>query len=349
MRSSVVAALLLLVAAGCTVPTPSTSPPPAGAAPEVAQLALHCGAANQSALEFGALGSCWGHYGHHTYLLDRPVRIEHINGTLTAVEAEVAGIDGPAQVAFDVSTDGIAWAQIAAVDYPYSGTGLTEERHTFNFSVDASAAAAARLLRLHMPHSKQQGLAGYLDNSDLRLWGRYEAAPPPLPRHRSDCAGGIVESFFASHPCWFGGYDATDQAPGSPDGYHLATKPTGTYYDAPSFLHTHAMWGVQGAFQGQAKITHFRTTNQFALCGAEGNGDFPLHPTLLVHASTDGTHWTEVARSSGDYGAPIDVDGQLPTNTTFVRFVAAVAPGDSADPACHHPVGLITDSRVQVA
>jgi hypothetical protein len=333
--------LLLLLAAGCAEPPAGTAAAPGpGAAP--VEVALDC----SRSLEVSALGSCWGHFGHHTYLLPEEMLLGRIEGNLTAVEAEAAGY-AQAAIGIDVSLDGRSWTDAATVPYPAAGTGLTEERHRFAFAADLGGARA-RLLRIHMPLSSQEGLAGYLDASDFRLQAvPLGPAPPPEPATASDCAQGLPESFHAGHPCWFGGRDPLDGALGQePDTLHLA-PPTGSYYDAASFLHTHPLWGVHGPFQAWATVGHWRSANHLASCGAQGR-EARLQPTVVAQASGNGTHWTEVGRATGAYGDSIPVAGSLPPGTIFVRLMATVAPGNAAAPSCHHPVGFLTHSAVRV-
>ncbi|MHB8634483.1 MAG: hypothetical protein ACYDBQ_11065 [Thermoplasmatota archaeon] len=334
---------LPLLVAGCM-----TTPTGLGAPPSVAlHVALHCGGPNETSFEFGALGSCWGHFGHATYLLDPPLTVTRIEGTITAVEAEAAGIRGAPALSIEASLDGRRWTPIASLLYPQSGTGATEERHTWAFDAPVGNASV-RLLRIRMPLSTQEGLAGYLDHTDLAITGGKATLEPPAPRATSDCAQGLLESFFPTHPCWFGGDDPIDNVTGSPDAVHLGMKPKGSYYDAPSFLHTHALWNASGAFRANVIADSWRTTNQFALCSAEGNGAFPVQPHVFAQASANGTTWRTVATAQGNWGAPIVLRGVLPAATAFVRFQVERAPGDATDPACHHPAGFLVASQIEL-
>jgi len=347
---AVLALPTLLVLAGCLAPGPGPATTPAPG-PSAAPALLDCGGADNgtAALEMSYLGSCWGHIGHHIYLVDPPRAVARVNGSLFAVEAEVAGIEGEPLIRFEASLDGRAWAPLGTAPYPYAGSGLTEERHAIDFDFLADLVPA-RFVRVSMPPSTQEGLAGYIDHTRLFVHGRPVEAAEPAPRPTSDCLDGVLESFFPEHPCWFGGYDRVDEAlGGGPAAAHLGTYPIGSYYDSPSFFHTHYLGaGVEGPFAAEARVQHWRTPNQFALCSAYG-GEAPLRPVILAQASPDGRNWTEVARAEGDYDASVTLRGEAPEGTRLVRFAAAPSPGDQEHAPCHHPVAFLVESRIDVA
>jgi hypothetical protein len=331
------AIILAVVLGGCT-----QNP---DAPPEAMELRLECSGANNAtaALEYSYLGSCWGHIGHHTYWLERVIEVHALNVSMFVVEAEVAGMtDG--DIGIEASMDGRSWDFLAGIRYPYTGTGYTEERHPVAAHV-ATAPTPARFLRIHMPRSSQDGLAGYLDATNIVVRGMPSEAPPLAPPTRSDCADGVMESYFAAHPCWFGGRDEVDA--GEPSHPHLGHYPTGSYYDAPSFFHTHVATG--DAFVAEVRVQHWRSANQLALCTVmDEQRDLPLQPRVVVQASPDGRNWTDAASGQAEYDQALALTGSLPPGTNLVRFAAAMGPGGS-HPPCHHPVAFVVESRIEPA
>lgn len=286
------------------------------------------------AMEYTASkGTCWIHGGHHTYYMRGAYAFHGVHGLAYAVEQELApsatvvNASHPlrAPVRVEVSLDGLAWTHVGEALYAYGPL-----RQYVWFDVDGNGEPF-RFLRLHAPPSLSEGLSGYLDHSDLRIVADALVTPvaaSPATSKTLDCAtGGVMEDFFALHPCWFGGVDR---------------------YDAPSFFHTY----VAGA---SANLT--RVNGSFTLAPWRSDDFFSGAPLLSVNAtkafvqvSVDGIDWTTVATVNATYGVPKSFSVALPgTNATFVRlFPEYHANFDRWDTLAphHHPRAYFLDSRV---
>lgn len=338
--------LVVALAAGCISSKEDSARP--------RPLVLKCdgGEGNASAFEFAYFGSCWGHVGHHLYAFDPPRLLTEVRGRIFAVEAEVAGIDGPPEISIEASLDGVNWTRFAAVPYPVTGTGLTEERH--EIAVDVKGAVTpARFVRVAMPRSTQDGLAGYLDHTELDFGSAQlsSVAPPARSAAAGRCEDGLMDSFFAEHPCWFGGRDAGGGAlDGALSGYHVAPRGPGSHYDSPSFFHTYALGAPAkgGVLDATVAGSHWRSPTQLASCRASEPTSDNLAPVVLAEASADGVTWTNAGRGQGAWGERIAIGGEVPALSRFLRFVFAPNPGDDLQASCHHPVGFLTSSEWRV-
>jgi hypothetical protein len=342
----VVLIVLALLLTGCTTPL-SAPAADAPAAPTVRVLACGGGPDATAALETSALGSCWGHIGHHHYFLDAPVDVHAVEGELFAVEV------APAQerdliIAVETSGDGHAWRPLLAIMYPLGeGSGDRHDIHVDETPVDARDV---RFLRVRMPFSELEGLAGYLDGSRFHLTvtpatGRAAAADVAL-----DCTRAAhLEAFFAAHPCWFGGHDNLDRMSpvGDPTRLHAAYEVVDdSWWDAPSFFHTYPLLGgAAGPFTAQATAQIWRLTHFVITCGTAQAIDSLQAFDVIAQASADGAAWSEVARAPTQTGEPVALGGELPDGTRFVRL-AAQAGGNYDAGGCHHPVAYLTDSRL---
>jgi hypothetical protein len=285
------------------------------------------------AMEFSASrGTCWIHGGHHTYYMRGAYTFEGATGLAYAVEQEFAPsldavnlthpLDAP--VYLEVSLDGLAWTEVGQALYAYG------PQRQYVWFDEPGAGQPFRFIRLRAPLSASQGLSGYLDHSDLRI-----AADPLVTGVAAssatskslDCASGLMEDFFALHPCWFGGVDR---------------------YDAPSFYHTYPVGGSANLtrVKGEFTLGPWRSDDFFA-----GSPLLTVNKTkAFVQVSTDGMAWTDVATIHASYGVPQPFNVTLPgTEATFVRLFpeyhanfdayATLAPH-------HHPRAYFLDSRV---
>lgn len=284
------------------------------------------------AMEYTASkGTCWIHGGHHTYYMRGAYAFHGVHGLAYAVEQEFAPsatvvnathpLSAPVRV--EVSLDGLTWTHVGEALYAYG-----PQRQYVWFDVQGHGEPF-RFLRLAAPPSLTEGLSGYLDHSDLRVVADALASPVAASGATSktlDCAtGGVMEDFFALHPCTFGGVDR---------------------YDAPSFFHTY----VAGA---SSNLT--RVSGSFTLAPWRSDDFFSGTPLAranatkaFVQVSTDGIEWTTVATVNATYGLPQAFDVALPgTEATFVRlFPEYHANFDTSIAPHHHPRAYFLDSRV---
>lgn len=313
---------------------------------------LHCGgkANATAAMETSFLGSCWGHVGHHTYYRPDPVTIHGIAGTVFAVEVEPAETDDAPMIHIQASLDGSEWTDIAQFEYPLGLRLLIlSGRHEIAFN-ETTEPTPARFVRIHMPRSDLDGLAGYLDASRANVTvSPAEAAPLP-ERASSTCERHVMEAFFPEHPCWFGGQDNIDRhAPvDDPTGLHAAYEMVDdSWWDAPSFIHTHVLGNVSGPFSAEVSAEIWRLTHHVFTCGTqravEGAGGFDI----LAQASPDGVTWTEVGRVHAQTGQAATLSGALPEASRFLRFGTEPA-GNYDAGGCHHPVAFMTSSDVRL-
>ncbi len=345
----VVGLLALAMLSGCT-DTEGPATVAAAAAPETWELRMPCmGDGGVPELESSFLGSCWGHIGHHTFFVDPPVALESLRGDIFAVEVTGTDVAGEPELPVDVSLDGLAWSRVGTIPYPLGQE--TEDRYAINVSLDGSGAPF-RFLRLSMPPSQYEGLAGYLDGSNLTATVSAWAGPaPPLAERReSTCSDGILESFFVEHPCWFGGYDPLDRLQGGePTGIHVSWEVVDpSWYDSPSFLHTYFLGnGTGGVVEATARIQMWRLTH-YGTCSGRDPLAAPIQPDAVLQASPDGAAWTEVARAAGTYDDPIALSGTVPDGSRFLRFGAETSASFDSG-GCHHPVAFVVESGYRIA
>ena len=351
MRAFALAALLACaLVAGCSDAPADEEPVAASEALSTLHLACMGGEGSIPALESSYLGSCWGHIGHHTYLLPGPRVLQAVNGTLFAVEVDATNVAGEPELAVEASLDGAAWTLVGTIAYPLGQD--PSDRYQINFSFETSATPL-RLLRIRMPPSQYEGLAGYLDGSDLTATvSPPEAgmALPPLPvRTAGTCGDGVMESFFPSHPCWFGGYDNVDRlAGGDPQLIHVSWDVTDPgWFDSPSFLHTYILGeGAGGALEATARVQMWRLVH-YGICSGTDPSNADVLPEVVIQASADGATWTEVARASGPYDQDIALAGDVPDGSRLLRF--GTAPGASFDQGgCHHSLAFVVESGYRI-
>jgi len=258
------------------------------------------------AMEYSAThGTCWIHDGHHTYYFGGATyAFRSMDGIAYSVEqmfappTEVApSADPTTKLHVESSLDGTTWTELGTADYV-----LLTERQTVDIHLTGSGQEF-RFLRVHEPLSASQGLSGYLDHTQFLVQADDVSAAPvnvtttagvkPL-----DCAQGqVMEAFFATHPCTFGGVDR---------------------YDAASFFHTYVagqgatLTGVGGSFT----LAPFRQDDWF-----EGHETEPQTTLAYVEVSTDGVSFQTVASVNATYGVPQTFHVDLPgTQATFVRL-----------------------------
>lgn len=287
-------------------------------------------------------GRCWHHMGHHLYFLPEARALHRINGTASAVEATLSDVEDYAVLA-DASLDGTVWTAVLRAGYEPNDA----DRNPVEFDA-AVPQVPFRFLRVYVPQSRLEGLAGYLDGSSLALTVSVPAAalPDPAPSWSLDCRAGVLESFFADHPCWFGGYDATDGA--EPDEVHAAFGPGTSYYDSPSFVHTYFL-GLHpgGALSGEVEVRGWRSS-QLALCARSINGvNVPVQTLVVLQTSHDGLVWADVARDYHVEGEPVLLSATVPPGTRFLRAFTGQGVGD-AEGACYHSQAFVVDSRFTI-
>lgn len=291
--------------------------------------------ADYAAMEFAQSGgTCWVHGGHHTYSLggDRAV-LRGFEGIAFAVEQQFAPSAPPPEAPdawamhVETSEDGTAWTEVGRGRYLF-----TSQRQYVAFGIE-DVESPFRMIRIRAPLSATQGLSGYLDHTEgwMLVDGLRPAPAPPLaPGTRAfSCERDLVEDFFATHPCWFGGVDR---------------------YDAPSFWHTYVVGGgarldrVTGSFTLMPwRLDDWNQAN--ATTNASGVRAFLM-------TSVDGVAWETRAELQATYGAPTPFDVELGgVEARFVRLfpeeharfhqAAEFAPN-------HHPKGYFVDSRLVV-
>lgn len=290
------------------------------------------------AMEFSSSkGSCWIHGGHHTYFFgDTRFALRALVGYVFTVEQQLSpptehNTDtlGTTPLHVQVSEDGITWVEVAHGEYRFAGL---EQRQR----VDIAASVAAepfRFLRIHEPLSAAQGLSGYLDHSEFDVEADVLGAVP-IPAVASgsralSCATDILEDFFVTHPCTFGGVDRWD----APSFYHTYPTGDGASLDRVQGSFTLAPWRLDDWSDGDARAN---ATNVHA----------------YLQTSVDGVSWTNVAQIDAEYGVPAAFDIALGGEPArFVRLFPAYharfdAMGDLA--ANHHPKGFFLDSSLVV-
>lgn len=298
------------------------------------------------AMESEAAKTCWMHGGHHTYFLDGVYRLDGGTGRVFSVEQQLAppsdyegGLHPHSLLDVEVSMDGLEWTVIDVVPYEFlsnvsAGRAGFEMRQSLAFTLSASNETFA-FLRVHNPVSLTQGLSGFLDNSRFDLELARVADPPSrenVTGHYSCMEGDVMESFFATHPCWFGGIDR---------------------YDAPSFFHTYPLGGVGAVtnVSGTVQVLPWRSDDWF----------LPLVPEsaqvvgTLVHVQTsaNGMNWTTVASVPATFGVPASFEVALPDpiDARFVRYFPDYHPRyDEYQQSAplHHPEAFLVDSTLDV-
>lgn len=292
-------------------------------------------------------GTCWIHGGHHTYFTRESVfAVRRVVGVAFAVEQQFSppteyNEDDPTTTPMHLQTslDGQDWTELGVGRYQFGpgilrGSLAMPQRQYVGFDLDGGDRAF-RFLRVHAPLSAAQGLSGYLDHTHLDVEADLVAVVTPGPLAEGarsfDCeTGDLLEDFFESHPCWFGGIDR---------------------YDAASFYHTYYLGeGAQPTrVSGEFTLMPWRTDDFFT-------GDRPerspyLNATVLT--SLDGVHWTEALTLEVTYGESasfdVDLDG---SPARFVRLFPERHPWFDW-PCCarapsHHANGFFTDSRITV-
>lgn len=287
------------------------------------------------AMEFAQSGgTCWVHGGHHTYTLaGKQATLRGFEGFAFAVEQQFAPSVPPASdptswvLHVETSEDGLTWTEVGTGRYAYAA-----QRQYVQLKL-SGLAQDFRHIRIHAPLSASQGLSGYLDHSEgyLLVDDLMDAPAPALAAGARNltCDADLMEDFFATHPCWFGGVDR---------------------YDAPSFWHTYVVGDgakldrVHGSF----KLLPWRTDDW-------NQGNATTNATAVsarLMTSVDGSTWTERAVLPGTFG--VDVAFDVPLDDVDARFVrlfpenharfdqtAQFAPN-------HHPKGFFVDSRITV-
>ncbi len=337
-----VVCLVMVMLAGC-VSDPATTL----SAPQ--SLDLHCGdpAKGFVAMESSALGSCWGHVGHHTYFLGDAYVLHHVAGRVFAVEIAYTSLAEEPALPVQVSLDGSNWTTVARFDYPLGSD--PEDRYEI-FTNASVADVPFRFLRVHMPRSMHEGLAGYLDASNFTLQATPVAGVREAPgRLAATCADGLLDSFFDDHPCWFGGYDPIDrQQAGDPELVHASWDLYDeSWFDSPSFFHTYYLPGAVGHLQANVTVQMWRMFH-YGLCSALDPTRTPVDPTIWADISGDGQIWTRVAQVQGSYTDASQLEGAIPGGTRFVRFGSGPSASYEAG-GCHHPVAFLVDSSLSIS
>ncbi len=342
-RAALIGALILV--AGCASPqTPSTA---MDAAEQPFEVRLHCMGEGGAlmAMEATWFDSCWGHVGHHTYLLPDPVVVHAVAGHVFAVEVTGTAVAGASVVTLQSSLDGLDWTELGHVPY----VSDDDDRNDLVFDI-ATSPTTVRFVRIAMPPSIHDGLAGYLDHTNLTLTATRPTVPvAPLQAPAThQCGSSVLEDFFPEHPCWFGGRDAVDEAAGGePSGVHSSIVGSqSSYYDSPSFLHTYVVAGAVGAFEATLRVQLWRA-QQTPLCTVTYQEAPPVTPSVRAEASPDGVQWTTVAEAPGSYSDEVRLEGTIPPGMALLRFGTGAAAGDQV--GCHHPAAFLLESGFVLA
>lgn len=267
-------------------------------------------------------GACWFHLGHHTYDIGRSVALHRINGSMFSVEQQFSPPteinDNGFSIIIEASESGLVWNEIARPLYT-----LGSMRQTVNFDIDA-AGAVARYVRIRQPRSIAQGLSGYIDSSNFDI-AISEVDEQPIPRFPATlrCAQHVMERFFETHPCWFGGINR---------------------YDSPSVFHTYPVAG--------ATLTNIAGSVTFLPWRSDDytqNGGSRTAIAGVVQTSVDGVTWTKAGDVMGTYGVPISFSlPQASVLANYIRLAAEYHTGASTHPALKHVRGFIVDSSLQL-
>lgn len=289
-------------------------------------------------------GGCWQHIGMHTYFpgVNKVYRLHGGSGFVNIVEQYFTAptelvADGTAtRMAVETSLDGLTWTEAATVAIPW--TPLTPSVGTYEgapaLTLDAVSGPVRfsftadgelfRFLRLRESKSASQGLAGFMDHSEVTLDVSVASkVDKPVLSARRDvaktCAADILEDVFAEHPCTYGGIHD---------------------FDAPSFYHTYPLGGPArlDRIRGQVTVGLFRTGYRFVQGRAYGvlfydTGPEPVvaeaaHTVeelgLNIQVSEDGTAFRTVGTVQVRAGVPatFDVAGLAGARARFVRLVS---------------------------
>ncbi len=340
--------------------------------PEV--LSSHCVELDRfdlSSMEWSLGGRpCWIHGGHHTFVLEEPVRILGGEGFVRSVEQPFSPPseyeEQPLQttpIHVQVSPDGQTWTELDAIEYAFLSDPVgfaqfpfTGARQDITFELDGEEETPARFIRIHQPRSLAQGLSGFLDQSriDFFVEPAEDPGPPAVEGSPSgtlalSCEeGDLLEDFFAEHPCWFGGINR---------------------YDAPSFYHTYqpGHGATVTSIEASVEILPWRTDDYWTpvpVTDAEGvtlarederraYRDQVENATVTIQASPDCRSWKTLSSTAVAYGEPttISVDLDDPELARFLRLVPGFHPrfDQYRDvPANHHPEGFFVASQLEL-
>lgn len=302
------------------------------------------------AMEYSASqGTCWIHGGHHTYFVGDVYALRHVEGIAFSVEQQFAPpaalLEDPTTtpIHFQISMDGQAWQEVSRGTYRFISTSPigAPERQTVVFDFDGNGEHF-RFLRIHNPLSLSQGISGYLDHTGFyidadKVDNVNVKAKSLVPSTRVlDCEQGhLMEDFFATHPCTFGGVDR---------------------YDSASFFHTYPV-GAESELvriDGQFTLAPFRTDDFFLKTenGTEVDYVNLTSTYAFVQTSVDGQHWTNRATVDAAWGVPTSFSVTLPgVEASFVRLFPQYHPEFmryAEDAPLHHTRGYFLDSAVTV-
>lgn len=300
-------------------------------------LYVACGDPNAAlnAMEYAQSGgTCWLHGGHHTYALAGQATLRGILAIAFSVEQQYApGVVDPNDpttwpVHLETSLDGITWTQLMTAPYL-----VTSDRQTVWYD-DEGLDATFRFLRFHNTPSLTQGLSGFLDHTDGYLMvDNLGTTPPPTTLAQQTraftCEADIMEDFFATHPCWFGGIDR---------------------YDSASFWHTYVLGDNATAdrISGTFTLLPWRSDDWF-LSNSLNN---VTATSAFLLTSADGVTWTERARIPATYGVAQSFNVTLAdAEARFVRlFPEPHGNFDdvAGDPPAHHARGYFMHSGIEV-
>lgn len=300
-------------------------------------------------------GTCWLHGGHHTYYFgNHSYGLRRVVGIAFSVEQQFAPPTSLAAnatatpVHVQTSMDGVTWADAGNGSYKFLTTTPIDlpERQYVEFDI-AGAGQPFRFVRVHNPLSATQGLSGYLDHTALYLDADdlgFVPAVPVAPETRTlACEEDIMEDFFDTHPCWFGGIDR---------------------YDSASFFHTYPVGhgAVLANVSGTFTLAPFRHDDWWVVPGllpsqlARGETPDPAGATptaAYLQTSVDGREWTTVATLNATFGVPqafsVSLGGEP---ATFVRLFPEyheLYDDHATYPALHHTRGYFVDSRLTVS
>ncbi len=312
--------------------------------------------------EFSASGgTCWMHGGHNTYVLDAPVHLVGGTGWVLSVEQgfsppteyEQAPVTTPVHI--QASTDAQNWTDVATAEYRFLDdviAGDNRQRIQFEFTADT----VTEYLRLHQPRSAAQGLSGFLDRSQIFLLANETDEDPTPPRPVDErtqtlsCTDGdVLEDFFTTHPCWFGGINR---------------------YDAPSFFHTYqpGPGTTLAELEGTVQVAPWRTDDWFLPLPSpvhvdlgepgvsvdrgetEAWADQVTQTRVFVQTSPDGQRWETVDTVPLLFGERAPFETELDHQPArFVRLIPDEHPAFDAyqdQPALHHPEAFLVFSEL---
>lgn len=324
---SSLAALILLLTIG------SATPINAGRG---TTLRLRCGGDQTTpywAMEFTASKkTCWMHIGHFFYFFGgKTFHFQRVTGTAFTVEEQLSpptGLDpdqpGNALIYVDISMDGLTWETVG-----HGSLRLAEMRQEVRLDITGSGQPF-RFLRIHNPPSSAEGLSGYLDAVSLDVQvtrGPRAPAATATTTHRAlSCENDILEDFFTTHPCTFGGINR---------------------WDAPSFMHTYWLGG-RGRIN---KIAGKLTLAPWRYDDYTKGGGSALTTLAVIQTSTDGVHWNTIGEVPADYGKETSFSFPLKqVAAEFVRFFPELHANFDypAAPSHHHPRAYFLNSELSL-